>query len=299
MKKGIIVLMVVAALAAGGCNKDSGKVLMKVGSEKITEKELQAEIDSLPPQYKDYYSSEQGKTQLLDKLAEQKMLKQEALKNGYQKRADYKARLELAKERELANVAVQAVIIEGVKASEDDIKAEYQKNREQYKVDEQVKASHILIKIDATMSPAQKAGAKAEAERILKDVLNGADFAELAKKYSASPDGQQKGGDLGWFTKATMVPQFAEAAFSGEEGKIVPNVVETQFGYHIIKVTGKRAAGYQPVEEVKDQIEQQLLNNKRMEKYNSWMDELKKKYKKELVEDKKPADKDKKDANAK
>lgn len=291
MKKGLIVLMVVAALTAG-CNKDGGKVLMKVGSEKITEKELQTEIDALPPQYKDYYSSVDGKKQLLEKLAEQKMLKQEALKKGYQKRDDYKSRLEIAKERELANIAVQAEIIEGVKVSEDDLKAQYQKNREQYKMDEQVKASHILIKVDATMSPAQKSAAKTEAEKLLKELLNGADFAEYAKKYSASPDGQQKGGDLGWFTHTTMVKPFADAAFAGEEGKIIPNIVETQYGYHIIKVTGKKPAGYQPIEEVKDQIEQTLLNDKRMQRYNEWMEELKKKYPKTEVSSLEPAKKD-------
>ena len=116
------------------------------------------------------------------------------------------------------------------------------------------------------MSAAQKQEARAKASDILKQVMEGKDFAELAKQHSASPEGAQNGGDLGWFSRERMVKPFSDAAFAGKEGEVIPNLVETQFGYHIIKITGKRAAGFKPLDEVRKQLEDQLLADKRNKK---------------------------------
>jgi peptidyl-prolyl cis-trans isomerase C len=295
MKKSLVIVLVVAALMAG-CNKgNEGKAIMKVGKEVITEKDLTNALEQLPEQYKEYYSSEDGKKQLLERIAEQKMLAMEAKGMGLEKTEDFKIKMEQAKDMALAQLAVKKNIVDGVKATDADIKAEYEKNKQNYKMDEEVKASHILIKVDTGMTPAQKQEARAKASDILKQVTEGKDFAELAKQHSASPEGAQNGGDLGWFSKERMVAPFSEAAFAGEEGKVIPNLVETQFGYHIIKVTGKRPAGFKPIEDVRKQIEEQLLGDLRNKKYESWKEEMKKKYKTEEVKDNKPAETEKKD----
>ncbi len=296
MKKSLVIVLVVAALMAG-CNKgNEGKALMKVGKEVITEKDLNNALEQLPEQYKQYYSTEDGKKQLLERIAEQKMLAMEAKNMGLEKTEDYKIKLEQAKETALAQIAVKKNIIDGVKATDAEIKAEYEKNKQNYKTEEEVKASHILIMVKEDMTPAQKQEARAKASDILKQATEGkVEFAELAKQHSASPEGAQNGGDLGWFSRERMVTPFSDAAFSAEEGKIIPNLVETQFGYHIIKVTGKRAAGFKPLDEVRKQLEEQLLGDLRNKKYESWKEEMKKKYKTEEVKDNKPAETEKKD----
>jgi peptidyl-prolyl cis-trans isomerase D len=103
-----------------------------------------------------------------------------------------------------------------------------------------VSASHILFKTDAQMTPAAKAAVKAQAQDILNKIKAGADFAAMAKQYGT--DGtKDKGGDLGYFDKASMVPEFSKAAFGATSLGLLPNLVETSFGYHIIKVTGKKS----------------------------------------------------------
>jgi peptidyl-prolyl cis-trans isomerase D len=103
-----------------------------------------------------------------------------------------------------------------------------------------VSASHILFKTDAQMTPAAKAAVKVQAQDILNKIKAGADFAAMAKQYGT--DGtKDKGGDLGYFDKASMVPEFSKAAFGATSLGLLPNLVETSFGYHIIKVTGKKS----------------------------------------------------------
>jgi len=90
----------------------------------------------------------------------------------------------------------------------------------------QVRASHILVKTEA------------DAQRMMKRIADGEDFAAVAKRFSSCPSGKN-GGDLGWFGKGQMVPEFEQVAFENEPGKVV-GPVKTQFGYHVIKVTGKK-----------------------------------------------------------
>ena len=104
----------------------------------------------------------------------------------------------------------------------------------------QVQASHILFKTEPTMTPEAKAAVKAKAQEILTKIKGGADFASMAKQYGS--DGtKDKGGDLGYFDKASMVAPFADAAFGAPGLGLLPNLVETQYGYHIVKVTGKKS----------------------------------------------------------
>lgn len=279
MKKGILLIVIAAALVAG-CGekgKESGKVLKKVGKEVITEAQVQKEIDNLPPQYKSYYNNEEGKKNIVDRLVEQKILKQVAEKQNLSKDKDYVKDLETSKEKLLAQYAVKRNVLDKVQASDTEIAKEYETKKESYKQGAEVKASHILLRVTPGIKKEDKAALKAKADGILKQALDGADFAELAKKNSE--DGSaSNGGDLGWFAKDRMVKEFADASFAGEKGKVYPQVVETQFGFHIIKVTDKKEAGYKDISEVKDQIKEEILNKKRIEEFNKWMETLKKDY---------------------
>jgi len=132
----------------------------------------------------------------------------------------------------------------------------YDANPDKFKQPETIHASHILIGVDAKASAEDKQAARRKADEILAQIKGGADFAELAKAESSCPSAKQ-GGDLGTFGRGQMVKPFEEAAFSLNEGA-VSEVVETQFGYHIIKSQARNPSGTLPFEQVQDKIQAQL-----------------------------------------
>lgn len=160
-----------------------------------------------------------------------------------------------------------------IDVNEAEAKEYYEQNKKQSETPEQVRASHILIMTAPSASDEDKAKAKATAEDLLKQVKAGADFAELAKEHSGCPS-SSKGGDLGLFDKGKMVKPFEDAAFALQPGQI-SDVVETQFGYHIIKVTEKKEAGTTPFDEVKDKIMNMLKQKKQGEFYKKYVETLK------------------------
>lgn len=140
---------------------------------------------------------------------------------------------------------------------DEEVKTFYDKNIEQFKKPEKVKARHILITVDPKADEETKKKARETIEGIKKKISEGADFAELAGT-SSQCSSSSKGGDLGFFTKETMVEPFAEAAFKLQPGEI-SDVVETQFGYHLILMEERIAAGTAPYEEVKEDIRKLLI----------------------------------------
>lgn len=156
------------------------------------------------------------------------------------------------------------------KISDDEAKKYYDKNKDEFYVDE-VQASHILISTtdenDKPLSDAKKKEAKKKAEEILNQIKDGGDFEKLAKENSSCPS-SEKGGDLGYFGKGRMVPEFDKVAFELKEGEI-SEIVETQFGYHIIKLVDKKQETT-PFDEVKDSIKQKLVK----EKFNKKVEEV-------------------------
>jgi peptidyl-prolyl cis-trans isomerase D len=134
-----------------------------------------------------------------------------------------------------------------------DIEREYNNNSEQYTTPEQVRASHILLKTEGK----DDASVKAKAEALLKQARNGADFAELAKKNSEDEASAKNGGDLDYFGRGRMVPEFDQAVFAMQPGAI-SDLVKTQYGYHIIKLVDKKNATTRPLAEVRQQLNDQL-----------------------------------------
>jgi peptidyl-prolyl cis-trans isomerase C len=138
----------------------------------------------------------------------------------------------------------------------------YAKNPSQFQQAERVRASHILIRVPDAADAAAKEQARARAAEILKQVQAGGDFAALAKEHSQDPGSGPKGGDLGFFGRGQMVGPFEAAAFSLAPGQS-SELVESQFGFHIIKVVDKQAARTLPLEEVRTQVEQYLQGQNR------------------------------------
>lgn len=132
----------------------------------------------------------------------------------------------------------------------------YTAHKADFEMPAQASARHILISIDENDTDEQKAEKKAKAEDLLKQVKDGADFAELAKANSDCPS-KERGGDLGTFGRGQMVPEFDQAVFEQPVG-VVGEIVETQFGYHVIEITNREEGGMPPFEELKERIENVL-----------------------------------------
>lgn len=169
---------------------------------------------------------------------------------------------------------VEKSIIPTVKVSEEDARKFYDQNPDKFTRPETVKASHILVGVDEKATADEKKAAREKAEKLRKELAGGADFAALAKGNSTCPSSQQ-GGDLGYFGKGQMVPAFEKAAFALKPGEI-SDVVETQFGFHIIKLTDKKAAEKVDFKEAQPRIEEFLKNQKVGSAVNDYLTEARK-----------------------
>jgi len=159
---------------------------------------------------------------------------------------------------------VRKKFIDDTHVSDDDMKKYYEKYPERFNKGEEVRASHILF------SEADKD----KALEIHELLLNGEDFSEHAKLHSHCPSGQN-GGDLGFFDRGKMVPEFEQAAFEMETGEI-SDLVQTQFGYHIIKLTDKRSGGKFELHEIKEQLRQSMENSIVNHKIKKYTEQLRK-----------------------
>ena len=179
------------------------------------------------------------------------------------------------------NKMMEAEVAQAVAATEVDAKDFYDKNPDKFKQPESVRASHILIKLEAKDDDATKKAARAKIDGLLKRARAGEDFAALAKANSADGSASQ-GGDLGFFQRGRMVPAFDQAAFALKPGEI-SDVVTSEFGYHIIKLTEKKDSSMVPFEEVKPRVVEYLTNDKKQKRVDSFIDEAKKRAKIEVL----------------
>lgn len=154
----------------------------------------------------------------------------------------------------------------------EEVREYYDSNSAQFEQPEQVRASHILIQVDQDDDEQTRKEKREKLEGILRDIREGSSFSEQASLYSEGPS-KSKGGDLGFFKKEDMVGPFSDAAFSMEVGE-VSDIVETRYGYHIIKVTDKKAAGTVPFADVEERISDYLESNDRNEAINEYLTNL-------------------------
>jgi peptidyl-prolyl cis-trans isomerase C len=232
----------------------------KVRKVAVPDAEIEARIITLKQQFPDEDAFKQA-------LAQQKMTVDQIKSDARQEMAIKK----LVDDEIASKIAVKP----------EDVQAFYQENPKSFQESERVHASHILINAPKTADAATKAQAKAKAEAILKDVKAGKDFATLARQNSQDPGSAANGGDLGFFQQGQMVGPFNDTAFSLKPGA-VSDVVETDFGYHIIKVVEKQPGRTVPLEEVKPKIEQFLESRNRDTQTKAFVDGLRAKGKVEV-----------------
>ncbi len=170
---------------------------------------------------------------------------------------------------------ISTYLAKNTTVSDQEIKDFYEKDPTLFKQPEQVRASHILIKIDPQANESQKATSKKKMQEIQNKLKNGEDFAALAKEFSQCPS-SAKNGDLGYFGRGNMVKPFEEVSFALKTGE-VSDIVETQFGYHLIKVTDKKPESTLPFENIKDRLGKYLKQNKVQKDVKLYVQKLKEK----------------------
>jgi len=223
-----------------------------------------AEIDARIGQIRQQFPNEEAFTKALA----QQNLSVEKLK------AD--ARTDMAVAKMISDEVASKVVVKPT-----DIDAFYKANQQRFQQPERVHASHILVSVPKDADAAARAKAKAKADDLLKQAREGKDFAELAKANSDDPGSAQNGGDLGFFQAGQMVGPFNDVAFAQKPGTI-SDVVETDFGYHIIKVIEKQPGGVVPFDEAKGQIQQFLEQQNRSQQAEAFVNALKTKSKVEI-----------------
>jgi len=205
---------------------------------------------------------------MLDTLVMRELILQQAAKDGVDKSKEVEEKMAELKKRIIVDTYLKKKLETSAKISDEELKSFYEKNLDKFKAADQVRASHILVKTEQ------------EAKDILAQLKGGAKFEELAKTRSIDSSAS-KGGDLGWFGKGNMVPVFEKTVFGLKEGE-TSGIVKSEFGYHIIKLTGKRSAGTRPLEEVKEQIRAALAPQKQQQAFMQLKEELRKGAKIEL-----------------
>jgi peptidyl-prolyl cis-trans isomerase C len=212
----------------------------------------------------------------------------EGLKKRFPSEEEFKSRLSSLKISEVdvktqieRGLVIQEFIDEEiggkVMVPEKDVKAYYDTHPDSFKQPEQVRASHILIKVDPQADEAKKAAARKKLEEIRRRLLKGEEFVALAREFSEGPT-NVRGGDLGYFRRGQMVKPFEDTAFALKVGEL-SEVVETQFGFHLIKVTGKKPETTIAYVDIKERLQKYLKDEKVQQEVTVYIEELKTKAK--------------------
>jgi peptidyl-prolyl cis-trans isomerase C len=254
----LFVLTPLMACAADAALAEAGKVA-------ITATDIQGDALRIPVESrKGTLAKSDNVKQLANNLVVRRMLAAQAEAAGLANDPAVQGALRVARDRVLSDALfarMDAANKPNAKAIDDLALATYKSNPKRFEMPEETGARHILIKLDTP-------DAKAQAGQILAELKAGADFDKLAKEKSQDPGSAAAGGALGYFPAGRMVPPFEAALGKLQKPGELSDLVETQFGYHIIKLEGRRPAGIRPFEQVKDVLRRELevktLNDKRL-----------------------------------
>ncbi len=247
----VIVAPAVGQTAAPAANATQDPVVARVNGSEIHRSDVLAARQMLPAQVQQI-PFEQVYPQLLDTLVSNMLAAQAGRKQKLADDPEVKKRLQWAQDQIIEEVYLRRYIAAAI--TEDKIKARYDQFVKEQKPQDQVNAKHILVKTED------------EAKAVIEELKKGGDFAAIAKEKSNDPGTKATGGDLGWFTKDEMVPEFADAAFKLQKGQYTETPVKTQFGSHVILLVDRRTAPPPTMEEARPQVvgllQRELLDQK-------------------------------------
>lgn len=223
-------------------------VLANVNGQKITQLDVNLATEDLSTNIAQQLKGKAREAYVLDYLIDAALVSQKAKADKLDQTPDFPAKVEYAKDKVLMESVLGVVTKDATSSA--NLHAIYDQAAKAQKPEEEIHARHILVATEA------------DAQAALKRLKSGEDFAKVAKEMSKDPGAE--GGDLGWFSRERMVPEFADAAFKLKDGEI-SQPVKSQFGWHIIQVEGHRQKAFPPFDQVKDQIERYAIQKAQTE----------------------------------
>ncbi|MCB4791120.1 MAG: peptidylprolyl isomerase [Elusimicrobia bacterium] len=257
-----------------GCAKAGDKkVVMNVGKDKTTLEMLKRRFKEAPPTLQGYINSSAGRKQFMDLLLRERLVIESAKELGYAKKKEYvegianykKEQAKAFKEYQenlLVELFVKDLHSNQISPSNEEVMKYYEDHKNEYDKPLEIKARHILL------------ASKEEAQKVLDRLKAGEDFAKLAKEVSIDPISANRGGEIGPFKKGDLIPEFEKAVFPLKKGE-VSDIVETQFGLHIIKKENEKTLAARPIEEAREEIKRLLEKRK----FDAWIETAKEKNK--------------------
>ncbi|MCR8745055.1 peptidylprolyl isomerase [Romboutsia lituseburensis] len=240
------------------------KVLATIGEKEITNYDVESALQSLDPYQAMHFNTEEGKKQLLEDLVNQELFYVEAKENNLHNNEDFKNEMKKVEENMLKQYAINKVL-SSITLTEEEKTAFFEANKSKFNKSETASAKHILVETED------------KANELLNKINAGeVSFEDAAAEHSTCPS-KDAGGNLGSFPRGQMVPEFEEAVFNMQKGE-VRGPVQTQFGYHLIKLEDIQAGGESKYEEVQNEIERTLMYQKQSEVYSNKLNDLKSKY---------------------
>ncbi|HSV30490.1 MAG TPA: peptidylprolyl isomerase [Atribacteraceae bacterium] len=238
-------------------------VLARVGEIQIKQSEIDEFLSRIDPQMAIQFNSPEGRQRILEELVNQSLYYQWAIADQLDQNEDFQRDLESIRKNLLTQYAVETVFSD-ITVEDTAIEAYYEANSTRFTTPERIRASHILV------------DSAEEAETILAEIAGGLPFEEAASKYSDCPSREQ-GGDLGFFERGRMVVEFEDAAFALAINELSA-VVESRFGFHIIKLTDRQSPGTRPLADVKEEIRQILTGQQQEALYREKLAELRERF---------------------
>ncbi len=242
---GLVLAVSLAALGPARAADDT--VVATVNGQPITESDLTIAASELDPQMA-RLPDDQKRAAALSAMIELNLMAAEGTAKGLDKDPDFQKRLALLEKRALHSEVVDKEVTAGI--TDQEVRARYDQEVANTPPTNEVHARHILVKT------------KEEAEAVIKELDAGKKFEDIANEKTTDPSGKGSGGDLGYFGAGQMVPEFEKAAFALEPGQYTKEPVQTQFGWHVIKVEDKRAKQPPAFDQVKDQIKNVVIREK-------------------------------------
>jgi peptidyl-prolyl cis-trans isomerase C len=262
--------------ASGVSNQKEDTVLARINGEKITMSEYNEQMKRLSTFEKAKYRGEEGHKEFLNELILRKLMLQNARKIELDKDSEVQKKIEIlmrdVTERVLVETLIKREVWDKVVVTDKEAKAYYDEHEDEFKENEQIRIRHILVKTEE------------EARQIRQELEAGVDFARLAKDKSIDQKTAKLEGDLGYFERGRLLPEFEKSCFGLKVGE-VSEVVKTKFGYHIIKLEDEKEASIKEFYEAKGEIKEQLIFDKQREKYQEWIRQIEENAKIEIDED--------------
>ncbi len=264
----ILFAFILISVSSCGRSPEKGEVLVQIGDMKVTVSDFNERIANLPSRYQNVIK--RRKKEFLQEFINDMILYQEAVRQGLNKDKEVLKVVDEARKKILIARLLKDSIDDTIEISNDEIATYYTDNKNNYMLPEVLRVSHILV-------PTRE-----QAEEIVSELENGASFEETARAKSVDPTAQN-GGDIGYFPRGQLIPEFERACVEIEIDEIA-GPVKTKLGYHIVKLTDRKEPAQKPLIQVKEEIRSTLYTKKRREKFNRMIKDLTEKTKVEINE---------------